>query len=74
LPSGGQLELFSFSNPPIRPSSPAALGLRHLAFNVVSVEGTCDYLTSKGIEVEEIRVDKFTGHKFTFLLILMAFR
>ena len=66
LPDGGQLELFSFPNPPQRPNSPEALGLRHLAFNVVSVEKTCDYLVSKGAEVEEIRIDEFTGRKFTF--------
>jgi glyoxylase I family protein len=66
LPSGAQLELFSFPNPPKRPSSPEALGLRHLAFNVTSVEATSDYLVSKGITVEDIRVDEFTGKKFTF--------
>lgn len=66
LPSGGQLELFSFPNPPKRPSSPEALGLRHLAFNVASVEAARDYLESKGIAVEDIRVDEFTGKKYTF--------
>ena len=66
LPNGDQLELFFFPNPPKRPSSPEALGLRHLAFNVTSVEDTCDYLTSKGIAVENIRIDEFTGRKFTF--------
>jgi glyoxylase I family protein len=66
LPDGGQLELFSFPNPPKRPSTPEALGLRHLAFNVTSVEETCDYLVSKGVAVEAIRVDEFTGRKFTF--------
>lgn len=49
LPCGGQIELFSFPNPPKRPSNPEALGLRHLAFNVDSVEATSDYLTSKGV-------------------------
>jgi len=66
LPNGGQLELFSFPNTPKRPSSPEALGLRHLAFNVSSVEDTCDYLVSKGVAVEHIRTDEFTGRKFTF--------
>jgi len=66
LPDGGQLELFSFPNPPPRPSTPEALGLRHLAFNVESVEKTSDYLVSQGIAVEAIRVDEFTGRKFTF--------
>ena len=45
---------------------PEALGLRHLAFNVDSVENTCDYLVSKGVAVEAIRIDEFTGKKFTF--------
>jgi len=66
LPDGGQLELFSFPHPPKRPSTPEALGLRHLAFNVDSVEETCDYLVLKGVAVEAIRIDEFTGRKFTF--------
>lgn len=32
LPNGAQIELFSFSNAPERPSFPEAQGLRHLAF------------------------------------------
>lgn len=66
LPNGGQIELFSFSHPPRRPSTPEALGLRHLAFNVDSVEATTDYLVSKGVAVESIRVDEYTNKKFTF--------
>jgi len=67
LPDGGGLELFSFSNSPDRPSFPEALGLRHLAFVVDSVECMADYLLSKGIVVESIRVDEYTAKKFTFL-------
>lgn len=66
LPHGGQIELFSFPNPPKRPSTPEALGLRHLAFNVDSVEHTRDYLVSKSIAVEAIRVDEYTNKKYTF--------
>ena len=66
LPNGDQLELFSFPHPAKRPSMPEALGLRHLAFNVDSVEKTCDYLVSKGVVVEAIRIDEYTGKKFTF--------
>lgn len=66
LPNGGQIELFSFPNAPKRPSFPEAQGLRHLAFNVTSVEDVRDYLMSKGIDVEDIRVDEYTGKKFTF--------
>jgi glyoxylase I family protein len=60
------LELFSFPSPPPRPSKPEACGLRHLAFEVDNIEENVDYLTSKGINVEPIRVDPITGKKFTF--------
>lgn len=66
LPDGTQIELFSFPNSPNRPSFPEAQGLRHLAFNVESVEQVCQYLTGLGIDVEPIRVDEYTGKKFTF--------
>lgn len=66
LPSGGQVELFSFPDSPQRPSFPEALGLRHLAFNVECVESVKAYLLSKGVEVEPIRVDEYTDKKFTF--------
>ncbi len=61
-----QIELFSFPNPPERPSKPEACGLRHIAFQVDNVEQTVFYLKSKGLEVENIRVDEITGKKFTF--------
>lgn len=66
LPDGSQIELFSFPNAPIRPSTPEAQGLRHLAFVVDDVEHTKRELEAKGIEVEAIRVDEFTGKAFTF--------
>ncbi|OLQ93743.1 hypothetical protein BIY21_11030 [Vibrio ponticus] len=66
LPNGNQLELFSFPNPPARPSNPEAQGLRHLAFVVESVEQSAQYLTQHGVEVEPIRIDEFTGKVFTF--------
>ena len=66
LPDGGQIELFSFNNPPARPSRPEAQGLRHLAFSVDSVEDVKAYLQSKGVPVESIRVDEYTHKKFTF--------
>jgi len=66
LPNGQQIELFSFPNPPSRPSHPEAQGLRHLAFQVDSVEHASDYLTAHHVEVEPIRVDEFTHKKFTF--------
>lgn len=66
LPDGSQIELFSFPNPPIRPSRPEAQGLRHLAFTVESVQEYAEYLRESGVEVEPIRIDEFTGKPFTF--------
>jgi glyoxylase I family protein len=64
--NGTQLELFSFPNPPSRPSRPEACGLRHLAFAVENVDETKLDLEQKGVMVEPIRVDEYTGKKFTF--------
>ncbi|MBZ9612085.1 SMU1112c/YaeR family gloxylase I-like metalloprotein [Rheinheimera maricola] len=66
LPNGNQLELFSFPNPPARPSQPEAQGLRHLAFVVDDVAAFTTYLTQNGVAVEPIRIDEFTGKAFTF--------
>lgn len=61
-----QIELFSFSNPPARPSCPEACGLRHLAFEVDNVNEVAQTLRDRGVDVEPIRVDEFTGKSFTF--------
>lgn len=61
-----QIELFSFPNPPQRLSQPEACGLRHLAFQVEDIEKAVLDLESKGVEVEEIRIDEITGKRFTF--------
>ncbi|MBL1073747.1 VOC family protein [Nocardia sp. 2] len=66
LPDGGQLELFSFPEPPPRPSRPEAAGLRHLAFVVPDVAAAVKDLTAQGIRTEEIRVDEYTGKRFVF--------
>lgn len=66
LPNGGQIELFSFPNPPARVSRPEACGLRHLAFLVASVADYAAYLESRGVAVEAIRTDEYTGKLFTF--------
>lgn len=68
LAIGGQyvIELFSFPNPPARPSRPEAAGLRHLAFAISSVEEGKMHLEAHGVQVEEIRIDEYTGKKFTF--------
>ncbi|WP_307290731.1 VOC family protein [Bacillus sp. SORGH_AS_0510] len=61
-----QIELFSFPDPPPRPSYPEAAGLRHLAFEVEDIEAELSYLESHQITVEPIRVDPLTNKKFTF--------
>lgn len=61
------LELFSFKQPPKRPSQPEATGLRHLAFTVDSVDISHRYFCELGVRVEDIRLDEFTGKKFFFL-------
>lgn len=66
LPDGGQLELFSFPSPPPRPSYPEARGLRHLAFEVVDVAASAEELQAQGIAVEPLRIDEYTGRRFTF--------
>ena len=60
------IELFTFPDPPKRPSRPESCGLRHLAFAVENVEEKRAKLVSKGLICEEIRVDEFTDKKFFF--------
>ncbi len=61
------VELFSFPNPPKRPSRPEAVGLRHLAFEVINLEETIAFLDTKNIESEPIRIDETTEKRFTFI-------
>lgn len=60
------IELFSFPEPPPRPSRPEALGLRHLAFEVDQLEAVIEDLEVKGVQCEAIRTDEHTGKRFTF--------
>ena len=64
------IELFSFPNPPKRVSKPEACGLRHLAFEVVSIEDTIKALNKKNIDTEPVRIDELTDKKFTFFSIV----
>ena len=66
LPDGTQIELFSFPSPPPRPSYPEAAGLRHLALTVNDLDACITHLTAHGVAVESVRVDEFTGRRFTF--------
>jgi glyoxylase I family protein len=60
------IELFSFPNPPARVSRPEALGLRHLAFEVANIDEAVRHLNANKVTTEPIRVDEFTGKRFTF--------
>ena len=61
------IELFSFPTPPVRVSRPEACGLRHIAFAVNDLDTTVLALQSKDVSVEPIRVDEYTGKRFTFI-------
>ena len=66
LPDGSQIELFSFPKAPPRPSYPEAQGLRHLAFEVDDVPACKSEIESRGVAVEDVRVDEYTGRRFVF--------
>jgi glyoxylase I family protein len=61
------IELFSFPNPPARPSRPEACGMRHLAFQVENLDSVVQKIQEKNCLIEPIRVDEFTGKRFTFM-------
>ena len=66
LLDGTQIELFSFPEPPPRPSRPEAQGLRHLAFAVRDLDATMAELTTEGVAIEPVRIDELTGRRYTF--------
>ena len=66
LVDGTQIELFSFPSPPPRVSRPEACGLRHLALRVPDIGVAVACLRQHGVEVEAIRIDEYTGKRFTF--------
>ena len=61
------IKLFSFPNPPSRPSRPEATGLRHLAFEVDDLDRIVAHLQKNQIEMEAIRTDEFTNKRFLFI-------
>lgn len=61
------IKLFSFPDPPKRPTHPEASGLRHIAFEVENIEEYVEQLKDRGVSVEPIRIDEFTNKKFTFM-------
>jgi Lactoylglutathione lyase and related lyases len=66
LPDGAQVELFSFPSPPPRVSRPEACGLRHLALRVADIDAAVSHLHSHDVATEPVRVDEYTGRRFTF--------
>ncbi|MBY0263291.1 MAG: VOC family protein, partial [Phycisphaerales bacterium] len=64
---GVQIELFSFPNPPPRPTRPEARGLRHLALRVSDLDAELARLSALGVAAEPVRIDEFTGARFTFI-------
>lgn len=71
--NGVELEIFAPATPdreykkhPKRLDFPEAYGLRHLAFYVENIEKTIEELEKKGIEIEPVRMDTYSGGKFTF--------
>lgn len=63
---GVQIELFSFPSPPPRVSRPEAQGLRHIAFAVEDIDAAVARIEGHGVACEPIRVDEYTGKRFTF--------
>lgn len=61
-----QIELFSFPEYQERASFPEAKGLRHMAFAVADIEHAHHFLTQKGVNVQAIRTDEYTGKRFFF--------
>lgn len=66
LPDGTQIELFSFPDPPPRPTRPEARGLRHLALAVADLDAAIAHLAAHGVAAEPARTDELTGARFTF--------
>jgi glyoxylase I family protein len=60
------IELFSFRDPPKRPTYPEAAGLRHLAFAVDDVAAALKELQEKGVKTTELQTDTKTGKPMAF--------
>jgi glyoxylase I family protein len=60
------IELFSFPEYKERNSFPESKGLRHLAFAVDDVEKWIEFLRTKRVEVQDVRIDEITLRKFAF--------
>ncbi len=67
-PGGIQFEVFSFPVAPPRVSRPEACGLRHVAFSVEDLDTVLQQLRAHQVAFEPVRVDEFTGQRFTFFM------
>lgn len=47
-------------------SRPEACGLRHLALRVADIDAAIAHLQAHGVPTEPVRVDEYTGRRFTF--------
>ena len=63
------IELFSFPDPPPRPSHPEACGLRHLAFAVDDVEASSAYLKEKGVPIRYEQINSQLKPKDKYYLV-----
>lgn len=61
-----ELEIFGMEGAPYRVTEPEACGLRHLAFKVDDIEEAVNWLNSRGIQTETIRMDEYTHKRMTF--------
>ena len=66
LGDGGQLELFSFPDAPLRASRPDACGLRRHALREFDLDAAIADLEGHGVPVAPVRIDEFTSRRFTF--------
>lgn len=58
----------SCSRSPLPRHAPAARKrrLRHLAFRVADLDSAVAHLNAHGVATEDIRIDEYTGRRFTF--------
>ena len=61
-----ELEIFGENHLTKPVKRPEAAGLKHLALRAENIEDVIKELNAKGIEVEPVRVDEFSGKKMTF--------
>ncbi len=67
LPDGTQVELFSFPEPPARPSYPEACGLRHLALRVADMQASVAALAAHGVAWSRCAQTRSPGRCSPFL-------